>query len=123
MVVAPPPPPPAAIVRAWSRALNANDNQAAASLFAANARVVQPGVDVRLTPRLAVLWNDALPCGGKIVALKVQGARVTATFLLRERPLHRCDGPGLKAAAVFVVKKGRIVLWQQVPVPADKPPA
>jgi hypothetical protein len=121
MVAAPPPPP--AIVRAWSRALNANDNEAAAALFARGARVVQPGVDVRLTPKLALAFNASLPCGGRIIRLRQHGERVVATFLLTERPGHRCDGPGQKAAALFVVRRGSIVRWQQVPVPATQPPA
>lgn len=128
MVAATPPSPPA-IVRRWSAALNANDNKAAGALFAPNARVVQSGLDARLTPALAVTFNEGLPCGGKIVRMQRSGNRVVATFLLTERPKHRCDAPGQKAAALFIVnKKGRIVLWAQVPVPAPpkpkkKPPA
>jgi limonene-1,2-epoxide hydrolase len=109
---------PEQVVRAWSHALNTNDNVAAARLFAPNARVVQPGVDVRLTSRaIAIGFNNALPCAGKIADLRVAGARVLATFLLGERPKHRCDAPGQKAAALFVVRDGKIVLWKQVPVP------
>ena len=109
---------PEQVVRAWSHALNTNDNVAAARLFAMNARVVQPGVDVRLSSRgLAIGFNNSLPCAGKIVDLRVAGARVLATFLLGQRPKHRCDGPGQKAAALFVVRDGKIVLWKQVPVP------
>ena len=109
---------PEQVVRAWSHALNTNDNVAAARLFAPNARVVQPGVDVRLTSRaIAVGFNNALPCAGKIVDLRIAGARVLATFLLGQRPKHQCDGPGKKAAALFVVRDGKIVLWKQVPVP------
>jgi limonene-1,2-epoxide hydrolase len=109
---------PEQVVRAWSHALNTNDNVAAARLFAPNARVVQPGVDVRLSSRaIAIGFNNALPCAGKIVDLRVAGARVLATFLLGERPKHRCDAPGQKAAALFVVRDGKIVLWKQVPVP------
>ncbi len=111
----PPPPSPPAVVRAWSRALNANDNEAAAALFAPGAELIQ-GVDVRLTPRLALAWNRSLPCGGKIIGLTRTGDRVRATFLLKERPKHTCDGPGQEAAAVFIVKKGKIVFWEQVPV-------
>jgi hypothetical protein len=122
MVAAPPPSPPA-IVRAWSRALNANDNEAAAALFARGARVVQPGVDVRLTPRLAVAFNASLPCGGRVTRLQRKSDHVTATFLLTERPGHKCDAPGQKAAALFVVRRGLIVRWQQVPVPAGTPTA
>jgi limonene-1,2-epoxide hydrolase len=114
---------PAEVVRAWSRALNSNDNERAALLFAHNARVVQPGVDVRLnTHALAVAFNAALPCAGRIVEIRVSGSRATATFVLGQRPKHRCDAPGAKAAAVFVVRLGKIVLWQQVPVP-EKPTA
>jgi limonene-1,2-epoxide hydrolase len=114
---------PATVVRAWSRALNANDNERAARLFARNARVVQPGVDVRLrTHTLAVEFNAALPCAGRIVSIDVRGNRATATFVLGTRPKHRCDGPGKQAAAVFVVRNGKIVLWEQVPVPVPEDP-
>jgi limonene-1,2-epoxide hydrolase len=110
---------PKSVVRAWSKALNANDNAAAAKLFALNARVIQPGVDVALTSRaLALAFNESLPCAGKIVRITVKGNRATATFVLGERPKHRCDAPGAKAAAVFTVQRGKIVRWQQVPVPA-----
>ena len=56
----PPPPSPPAVVRAWSKALNANDNKAAAALFAPGAELIQ-GVDVLLTPTLALAWNQSLP--------------------------------------------------------------
>lgn len=112
---------PARVARAWSAALNANDNERAARLFAPGARVIQPGVDVPLTShRLAVAFNASLPCGGRIVSIRVHGNRATATFVLGERPKHRCDGPGEKAAAIFTVVRGKIVRWQQIPVP---PPA
>lgn len=118
---------PAAVARAWSKDLNANRNVAAARLFAPNARVVQPGVDVRLTSRaLAIGFNDALPCAGRIVAMQVHGDRAIATFVLGRRPKHTCTGVGAKAAALFVVRDGKITLWKQVAVPnpnAGKPTA
>src|SRR3954453_22022877 len=123
MVAAAPPPSPPAIVRRWSRALNANDNQAAAALFAPRARVVQPCVAVGLTPQLAVAFNASLPCAGKITRIQRHGSRGVATFVLGEGPGHRCTGAGGKAAALFVVENGLIVLWQEVPVPSDKPTA
>ena len=118
---------PAAVARAWSKNLNANRNVAAARLFAPNARVVQPGVDVVLTSRaLAIGFNDALPCAGRIVAIQVHGDRAVATFVLGQRPKHHCNAPGAKAAALFVVHGGKITLWKQVAVPnpdAGKPTA
>ena len=112
---------PAQVVHAWSKALNANDNRAAGALFAPNAHVIQPGIDGLLASRaLAVAFNNLLPCAGRIVALSVHGTRVVTTFVLGRRPKHRCDAPGAKAAALIVVKRGRIVIWEQVAVP---PPA
>ena len=109
---------PEAVARAWSRALNANDNERAAWLFAPNARVIQPGVDVRLTThKLAVAFNNALPCAGRITTITVNGERATATFILGTRPKHLCGGLGQKAAALFFVHNGKIVRWQQVVVP------
>jgi limonene-1,2-epoxide hydrolase len=114
---------PAAVVRAWSKALNRNDNEAAANLFAPNAVVVQPGYRVVLkTHKSAVVWNNLLPCAGHITSLRVNGTAVTANFILGERPKHKCDGPGQAAAALFRVRKGKIVLWQQVP-PVSQPVA
>jgi limonene-1,2-epoxide hydrolase len=119
MYAAPPPPKPAAIVRAWSAALNRNDNAAAAAFFAHDARVVQGSLDVRLTTRhLALAFNAALPCAGKIVSMHVDGAVVTAIFKLGQRPKHICDGPGQKAAAQFIVENGKIVLWQRLALPS-----
>jgi len=110
---------PAQVVRAWSKALNANDNQAAARLFAPNALIVEGSLYLRLkTHTLAVEFNDSLPCAGRVVAVTVKGHDATGTFLLGHRPKHTCDGPGEKAAALFVVKNGKIVVWERVPVPA-----
>ena len=119
MVVAPPPPSPAAIGRAWSAALNANQNAAAGKLFAPNARILQGPLDVRLTSQqLATAFNASLPCAGKITRITVNGDRATATFVLGHRPGHTCTAArGEKAAALFVVRAGKIVLWEQVPVP------
>lgn len=110
------------MARAWSKALNRNDNVAAANLFAHNAHVVQPGIDGRLkTHALAVLFNASLPCAGRVTGVTVHGTHAVAVFVLGQRPKHRCDAPGAKAAALFVVKNGKITLWQQVAVPQPSP--
>lgn len=113
---------PASIVRAWSRALNAGDNEGAADLFADGARVVQAGqVLVLRTHAQAVQFNALLPCSGKIVSVSTKGDTATATFLLGDRPASRCDAPGAEAVAAFEVDHGKIVLWHQLPSP--QPPA
>jgi limonene-1,2-epoxide hydrolase len=110
------------VVRAWSSALNAGDNESAADLFAPDAEIVQGGAEHRFRSRAeAVAWNAALPCSGRIVRIETRGAEVTATFVLGDRATSRCDGPGTKARAVIRVRAGKIVLWHQVPV-AQAPP-
>jgi limonene-1,2-epoxide hydrolase len=102
------------VVRAWSQALNTDDNNRAADLFAPGAEVVQAGQVLRLrTHADAVAWNSALPCSGRIVSIKSAGQTATATFELADRRSSRCNGPGRRATAIFRVEKGKIVLWHQ----------
>lgn len=108
------------VVRAWSAALNAGDDVRAASYFALNARVIQgPLVAVLRTRRSAVVFNASLPCSGRIVAATVSHHLVTATFVLGQRPGHRCDGPGQTAFAALRIANGKITLWHQLPRPAS----
>ena len=101
--------------------MNAGDNDAAADLFAPNAEVVQGSVVTTLhTHADAVAWNTDLPCSGRIVSLAAHGPVVRATFVLGDRKASPCDGPGKRAAAVFRIRDGKIVLWHQVP--AGGPP-
>jgi limonene-1,2-epoxide hydrolase len=107
------------VARAWSAALDRNDSEAAGRLFADGAQVIQSDVETLATHADAVHWNSALPCGGRITLLEPQsGGRILVIFVLTERPHHICDAPGSKAAAVFQVKNGKIVVWHEVEVPA-----
>jgi hypothetical protein len=103
------------VVRAWSDALNAGDNEAAADLFSPGAQIVQGGRTVRLeTHEDAVAWNASLPCSGRIVEVETDHDTVTATFLLDDRPTSPCDAPGAQATAAFRIEDGKIVLWHQL---------
>jgi limonene-1,2-epoxide hydrolase len=108
------PPSAESVVRAWSQALNTDDNERAADLFARGAEVVQGDTVTTLhTHGEAVAWNSHLPCSGRIVSIKTKGQTATATFELGDRSHSRCDGPGARATAIFRVVKGKIVLWHQ----------
>src|SRR4029077_3905707 len=61
------------VVRAWSAALDANDNEHAARLFADDAQIVQNGEQILQTHADAVRWNAGLPCGGRISHLELHG--------------------------------------------------
>ncbi len=107
------------VVRAWSARLNAYDNAGAARLFSRPATLVQGGFSLRLrTASDIALWHRLLPCAGKLVSITVEGERATAVFLLANGKNRRCDAPGVKAAAVFRIRGGKIRSWTQVPVPA-----
>jgi hypothetical protein len=106
------------VARTWSAALDRNDNESAADLFADDATIVQNGELVLHSHVDAVRWNASLPCGGKIVSATAHGANeVLLVFTLSERPHHACDGPGGTAAALFRVRGGKITLWHQTAVP------
>jgi hypothetical protein len=114
----PKPASPEQVARSWSAALDRSDNEAAALLFAHGARIVQNGELTLSTHADAVRWNAALPCGGKIVSVSRRNSvDVLVVFSLEERPQHACDAPGQKAAALFRVRDGKIVLWHQTDVP------
>jgi len=111
------------VVRAWSAALDRNDNEQAGRLFADGARIIQNGELTLATHADAVQWNAALPCGGRISHLEIRSKnQVLAVFELEERPHHHCDGPGAQAATLFQVENGRIVLWHQTAVPEEFAP-
>ena len=113
---------PENVVRAWSRAVNEGDDDAAADLFASGAEVVQGGSVTHLrTHADAVAWNAGLPCSGRIVALVRRGPVVRATFVLGDRQGRPCDGPGQRATAIFRIRDGKIVLWHQVEAAAPAP--
>jgi hypothetical protein len=106
------------VVRAWSAALDRNDNEHAARLFARGAQIVQNGELTLATHADAVRWNAGLPCGGRISHLELHGkSQVLVVFELQPRPHHSCDATGGQAAAIFRVKDGEIVLWHQTAVP------
>lgn len=104
---------PESVVRAWSNALNRNDNDAAARLFADGALIIQGGRQRLSTHADALRWNAALPCGGQLLSLRRSGEDVVAVFRLDNRPHHVCDGPGAEVQATFRVVRGSIVVWVQ----------
>lgn len=113
---------PEKVVRSWSEALNTDDNEGAADLFASGAEIVQAGKLYRLSRHDdAVRWNASLPCNGTIVELEVREDEVTAVFVLSDSKTMPCDAPGANATAVFTVRDGKIVRWEQTGAEAPAP--
>ena len=108
-----------AAVRAWSRALNAGDNDAVARLFALPALISQ-GDRIGQFDTYAEIarFHEGLPCSGTVVSVTFNPDEAVAVFELGDRGTTSCDAePGSRAAARFVFRGGKIVAWQQVPVP------
>jgi hypothetical protein len=109
-------PSAAGVVRDWSAALNAYDNERAASFFAPNIAIVQGDQLERLrTHGQAVSWNARLPCAGKIASLSQNGSAVEVRFHLLSGRHRQCQDPaGAEAIAILVVEHGKIILWDQI---------
>jgi hypothetical protein len=72
-----------AIVRAWSRFLNAGDNAGAARLFQPGAVIVQGDRRGQFdTYEVLERWHAGLPCSGTIVSLAFESEFVVAVFEL-----------------------------------------
>ncbi len=108
----------AAVIQAWSARLNRGDYNGIAKLFAVPVLIVQPPYEYRLVTRAQVArWYSLLPCAGTVVAIVFKGRYATAVFRLGNLRKGKCDAPGALAAAQFEIRKGKIVTWEQVPVP------
>lgn len=107
---------PEQVVRAWSEALNRGDVDAAAALFAPNAKTVA-GDSIRIlhTRKQAVAYNAEIRWCGPIVKLAARGGDVMAMFALHQRAAGRCDGRGGEHGSVyFEIRDGKIVLFDLV---------
>ena len=111
-----------AIVHAWSNRLNAGDNVGVAHLFRLPAILIQSDAFLLHTYAQLAEWHSLLPCAGHITSIVVKGRFATAVFRLGDREHSRCDAPGALVAARFEIVRGKIVSWQQVPVPEKQRP-
>ena len=107
------------VIAEWSEALRRGDIDAASDVFAIPS-VAENGplllhIDSEAKARL---FNQSLPCGGRLIRAESEGEFTTATFRLTERPgPGTCgDGTGETAKTAFVVRDGAIVEWRRVGV-------
>jgi len=102
--------------------VNAGDDEAAARMFAGDARVVEAGSVRRLrTFDEAHAWHLRLRCSRRVVRLRSQEARVRATFLLGDRGRNgSCARRGMRADELFRVRNGKIVLWHELELGGER---
>jgi hypothetical protein len=113
-------PSPESVVRGWAEDLRSGDVDAASARFAIPSIVANGTPEIRLeTPQAVQLFNNSLPCGGRVTKTTRRHGLVIATFELTERPGGHCDGVGHRAKTAFEVKDGKITRWLRVPVEGE----
>ncbi|MFL5909916.1 MAG: nuclear transport factor 2 family protein [Gaiellaceae bacterium] len=112
------------VIRRWVDTLRAGHVEAAASYFAVPVLVQNGTPPIHLRTRAQVrLFNEALPCGARLLRTFQSGRYVAATFRLTKRPGGDCGrGTGSEAATAFVIRDGKIVEWRRVPLPGERIP-
>jgi hypothetical protein len=104
------------VIREWSDALRGGDVDAAAEYFAIPSVAVN-GLGFRIRSRDdARAFNQALPCGARLIRAEAEGELTTATFRLTERPgPGECgDGVDQTAKTAFRIRDGEILEWRRV---------
>ena len=106
------------LIRDWSKAINAERYERAASFFAPGA-IVDQGREFRLeNHRGAVLFNSTLPCKADVTDVDGEGDTLLAAFRLRDGPGGSCEG---SARVRFRFRNGKFIEWRQLPE-SDTPP-
>jgi hypothetical protein len=113
------------VIYRWSEALRRGDIDAAAASFAIPSVAENPPLLAHIDSEAeARLFNESLPCGGRLIRARSEGDFTTATFRLTERPGQgSCgEGTGNTARAAFVIRGGKIVEWRRVGAPQPAAP-
>jgi hypothetical protein len=110
------------VLRAWGLALRRDRARAAASYFAVPAVVAQ-GNELTLTSAGQITeFNDAFPCGARLLHVQTQGRYVIGTFELTPRPTRDCEARGDLLRVAFAVRKRKIAEWRELPQPLGSVP-
>jgi hypothetical protein len=109
------------VLRGWSAALRSDRNRRAARYFALPTIVAQGQVLTLETPAQVKAFNNALPCGTRLLRVREQGRFLVGTFRLTRRPSHRCDSRGDVIRLAFVLHDRKIAEWRAVPAGAKTP--
>lgn len=105
-----------AVITGWVDTLATGDVEGAARYFALPSVAENGSILIRIrTLEDAVSFNQALPCGARLIAAETFGEFTTATFRLLERPGGDCGpGTGGIASTSFLIEDDRIVEWRRV---------
>lgn len=113
----------AAVIRGWVDAARSGNMRKAAGYFTLPTIVANGSAPVALTTRAEVVaFNNALPCGARLVRAVASSGYTIATFRLTNRPGGNCQGgEGEIAYTAFRVRDGKIRAW--IRVSSEAPPS
>jgi hypothetical protein len=111
------------VLRGWGDALRRDRSRAAARYFAVPAVVAQ-GKVLTLTSQAEITrFNDAFPCGARLLHVQNEGRFLIGTFELTTRPTRECEAKGELLRVAFAVRKRKIAEWRELPQPMGAGPA
>jgi hypothetical protein len=111
------------VLRGWGEALRRDRAARAARYFTVPAIVAQ-GNALTLTSAAQIReFNDAFPCGAKLLHVQEEGRFLVGTFELTRRPQHKCSSVGELLRVAFALRKRKIAEWREIPQPTDAGPA
>lgn len=119
------------VIRGWADALRRGDVRRAATYFAVPSQMINgtasgQGVLIRIRSRHdALLANESLPCGAKLLTAVQHGGFVDAQFELTGRPgpggTACTGGVGTRAHTFFLIIGGQIRAWIRAPDQSGSP--
>ena len=85
--------------------------------------VVAQGNELTLTSSEQVTeFNDAFPCGARLLHVQTEGRFLIGTFELTPRPTRDCEAEGDLLRVAFAVRKRKIAEWRELPQPLESVP-
>jgi hypothetical protein len=120
------------LLRAWTRAVQDNDDATAARFFDPPV-LVDAGSVFTLENRSQVVdFNSSLQCALRLHRVEPDGRFLVGTFTLAKRTKHACPSAGRTQKLALAVQDGKIVEWRLMDpgahatpgpaVPEDAPP-
>jgi hypothetical protein len=111
------------VLAGWGEALRRDRARRAARYFAVPAVVAQGNVLTLTSAAQITEFNDAFPCGARLLHVQEEGRFLIGTFELTKRPERDCEAKGDLLRVAFAMRKRKIAEWRELPQPIEPGPA
>ena len=106
-----------AVLRAWGDALRRDRPRRAARYFSVPAIIADSGEATLDTRAEVERFQDAFPCGARLLHVERDGRYFVGTFDLTRRPGHECRALRHLLRVAFVLRERKIAEWREIPQP------